>query len=320
MKTVAVLGTHHPDAMALLDAREDVRTVVVENAEPEAQAIAAAIAGCHGIAVRSAKLTADLLALAPDLQAVSRHGVGCDSIDVAWLTARKLPMMIATGANTVSVVEHVFMMMLALARQLSRQDGAMQAGEWSRRGEAKTLELRGKTLLIVGCGRIGSQIVPVARAFGMEALAADPYITAFPDGVESVTLAEGLTRADIVTVHTPLNPETRGLIGTPELAALRPGALVVNCARGGIVSEEAAAEALRSGHLAGFGVDVFDPEPLDPKNPLLGAPNTVMTAHTAAFTPEAMRRMATMCIQNILDVFDGRTNPENVFNRTELGL
>ena len=138
MKIIAVLGTHHPDAMALIAARSDVELVLVEDPEPQAPETAAAIAGVHGIAVRSAKLTGDLLSLAPDLEVVSRHGVGCDSVDVAHLTARGLPMAIATGANTISVIEHVYMLMLGLARQIKIQDTPMQAGDCAARGRAQT--------------------------------------------------------------------------------------------------------------------------------------------------------------------------------------
>ena len=185
----------------------------------------------------------------------------------------------------------------------------------------KAYDLDGRTLLIVGHGRIGSRVSKLANAFDMRVIAHDPYINDFPDWVDVVpTLEQGLAEADIVTVHTPKTPETTDLIGAPELAAMRRGALLINCARGGIVNEPAAAQALHAGQLGGYGSDVFGVEPAEPDNPILSAPNTVFTPHSAAMTPQSMRKMGMLAIQNVLDCFDGCLNPDMIFNRKELGL
>lgn len=321
MKTLAILGAHHPDAMALLSDRDDIAVRVIEEAHPTEARILEAITGAHAIAVRSARLDARLLAHAPDLEVVSRHGVGCDSIDVPYLNERGLPMAIAVGGNDRSVAEHTIAMILMLARDLTHQTDALRAGDWSVRERQRAFDVAEKTLLIVGYGRIGKRVAALAEAFRIRILACDPYVSDFAPGISvAENLQAGLGVADILTVHTPLNDETRGLIGVEELACLRPGAVVVNNARGGIVDEPAIAAALRSGHIAGYGTDVFGVEPVAPDNPVLSAPNVVLTPHAAAMTPEGMQAMGSLCIQNALDALDGRLSPEMMFNREDLGL
>lgn len=321
MPRLTILGAIHPDGMALLDQRPDVDVTVVEATLPPRGAIEAAVRGTNAIEVRTARIDAPLLEMAPDLRIVSRHGVGCDSVDVDWMSARGLPVAISAGGNDRSVAEHTIGMMLGLARDFERQTAYTRRADWSVREAPRAYDLDGRTLLVVGHGRIGSRVAELARAFGMRVIARDPYVKRFPEWVEvAPSLGDGLAEADIVTVHTPRNPETIDLIGAPEIAAMRAGALLINCARGGIVNERAAADALHSGHLGGYGADVFDIEPADAANPVLTAPNTILTPHSAAMTPEGMRKMGMIAIQNVLDCFDGCLRPEMIFNRKELGL
>ena len=321
MKKLTILGAIHPDAMALAQSREDISITVVHPLHVSRETLEWSTRGSHAIAVRAAKLDADLLSRIDNLEILSRHGVGCDSIDVGWMSANGKPVAIAVGGNDRSVAEHTMGMILSLSRDLIPQNEAMRDADWTVRGRVAPSDIEGETLLIAGYGRIGSRVAVLAQAFGMRVLAYDPYVEVFAEGVTRVTdLHAGLAEADAVTVHTPLNTETRGLIGAPELAALRPGAILINNARGGICDEAAVADALKSGHLKGHGVDVFDGEPVDPANPLLSAPNTLMTPHSASMTRQATRMMATIMIQNIFDHFDGCLKPEMVFNRKELGL
>ncbi|MEM9060628.1 MAG: hydroxyacid dehydrogenase [Pseudomonadota bacterium] len=321
MKKLAILGSIHPAAMALVEARADIETRVAPGTHLPPDEILEVARDANAIAVRNAILRKDLLEEIPGLEIISRHGVGCDSVDVDWMSARGKPVAIAAGANDSSVAEHTMAMILTLARDLAHQHQGVKDADWTVRERVRPFDIRGKTLLIVGFGRIGSSVAPLANAFGVEVLAYDPYVTIRASDVEQVaTLSEGLARADIVTVHTPLNVETRGLIGRDEIAALREGALLINHARGGICDEHAVADALKSGHLAGHGVDVYVGEPVDPENPLLSAPNTLMTPHSASMTPQGMKAMATIMIQNILDHFDGCLKPHMVFNAKELGL
>ncbi len=321
MPRLTILGALHPNAMALLDARPDIEvTLVADTLAPRAE-VEAAVRGTDAIEVRTARIDAPLLEMAPDLKVVSRHGVGCDAVDVEWMSARGLPVAIAVGGNDRTVAEHTLGMMLSLAKEFERQTAHVRQADWSVRAEPRGFDLEDRTLLVVGHGRIGSRVAVLARAFGMRVIARDPYLESFPEGIEvAETLEAGLAQADIVTVHTPKNPETIDLIGGAEIAAMRPGALLINCARGGIVNEAATAEALHSGQLGGYGCDVFSEEPVAQDNPILMAPNTILTAHCAASTPEGMRRMGMIAIQNVIDCFDGCLKPEMIFNREELGL
>jgi D-3-phosphoglycerate dehydrogenase len=318
---MTVLGAVHPDAMALIEARDDIEVTVVEEALAPRDVIIDAIAGAHGIEVRTAQLDAEMLGGVPELKIVSRHGVGTDSVAVDHMTSRGLPVAIAVGGNDRSVAEHTMAMMLHFARDMPLQHELGLAGDWSRRGELKAYDLEDRTLLIVGHGRIGSRVGQLARAFGMRVLAYDPYIDAVPDGIAQATdLNSALAEADIVTVHVPKYAETTPLIGTAEIAAMRPDTILINNARGGICDEAAVAGALHSGHMRGYGCDVFSVEPTPPDNPILSAPNTWLSTHSASMTPQGMRRMGMIAVQNVLDCFDGKLRPEMIFNRKELGL
>ena len=314
---LTILGAHHPDAMALLAVRPDIKVnIVADGMAPRAE-IEAAVARTNAIAVRTTKIDAPLLEMCPDLKIVSRHGVGCDSVDVAWMSERGLPVAIAVGGNDRSVAEHALGMMLGLAKDFARQTDFTQRADWSVRETHKGFDLEGRTLLILGYGRIGTRTAELALAFGMNVLAFDPYVENYPSGV---TWVSALAAADIVSIHVPKYDETTPLVRAAEIATMRPDAILINCARGGIADEAAVAKALHDGHLGGYGCDVFNVEPAGPDNPILSAPNTILTPHSAAMTPQGMRRMGMIGLQNVLDCFDGCLKPEMIFNRKELGL
>ena len=195
-------------------------------------------------------------------------------------------------------------------------------GRFHERGSHHTSELFGKTILVVGHGRIGRLVAPLCKAFGMRVIVADialnPALVA-EQGVEGIEdFRAALADADFLTVHVPLNPNTANLIGREELAALPNHAVVINCARGGIVDENALADAVRAGTIGGTGADVFSTEPPAPDNPLLGLPNSIYSPHSAAVTEEGARNMATESAQNILDTFDGKLRDDYVFNIEQL--
>lgn len=268
-------------------------------------ALREAMRAADGMVVRSGtRVTADLLEDPGKLRAVVRAGVGVDNIDVAAATRRGIVVMNTPGGNTISTAEHTVTMLMALARHVAAADASVKAGKWERNRFVGT-QLAGKTLGVVGLGRIGREVARRAAGLDMKVVGFDPFLS--PDkashlGIESVGgLAELLPRCDFVTVHTPLTDETRGLIGGRELAMLRKGSRVLNCARGGIINEEALAEALRSGHLAGAALDVFVQEPPPADHPLLGLPNVVTTPHLGASTVEAQLSVAREAAQLLVD-------------------
>jgi D-3-phosphoglycerate dehydrogenase len=268
-------------------------------------ALQEALQAADGTIVRSGtRVTAELLENPGKLKAVVRAGVGVDNIDVAAATRRGIVVMNTPGGNTVSTAEHTVTMLMALARHIPAADASIKQGKWER-GKFVGTQLAGKTLGIVGLGRIGREVARRATGLDMKVVGFDPFLA--PDraaqlGIESVAgLAELLPRCDFVTVHTPLTEETRDLIGGRELALLTKGARVLNCARGGIINEEALAEALRSGQVAGAALDVFVDEPPPADHPLLKLPNVVFTPHLGASTVEAQASVALEAAQLLID-------------------
>ena len=252
------------------------------------------IADADALVVRSAtKATRELLAAAPKLKVVGRAGIGVDNVDVPAATELGVLVVNAPTANVMSAVEHTFALLLALARHIPAADASMKRGEWDRK-TFKGVELQGKTLGLVGFGKIGQRVGARARAFEMEVIFVDPAIDAARGrqlGAEKVTVDELVERADVVSFHCPLNPGTRGILGAERIARLRKGALVVNCGRGGVVDETALLAALESGHLAGAALDVYEQEP--PNRPELARhPRVVATPHIGAQTDEAQERIA----------------------------
>jgi D-3-phosphoglycerate dehydrogenase len=236
----------------------------------------------------------DLLQAADRLEVIGRAGVGLDNIDVAAAARRGIRVLNAPGGNTVSTAELAFGLLLAAARSIGSADRVLHGGGWDRRS-FRGVQLEGHVLGVVGAGRIGTEIVRRARAFGMRVLVTDPALTperAAGMGADVVSLEELLERSDFVTVHVPLTDATRGLIGEREIARMRPGAILVNAARGGIVDETALAGALRAGRLAAAALDVFETEPLPADHPLRGLSNVVLTPHLGAATPEAQQEVA----------------------------
>ena len=270
---------------------------------PAPAALERELTSADGLVVRSAtRVTAAMLEKAPRLRVVGRAGVGVDNIDVDAATRRGVLVMNTPGGNAVSVAEHTLAMLLALARSVPRHNAAIHTGHWEK-GAGLGTELRGKTLGLVGLGRVGVEVARRARALEMRVLANDPYITpaaAREVDVELVSLEELLRRSDFVSLHTSLSAETEKMINAAALAQMRRGAWLINCARGELVDEAALAEALRSGKLAGAAVDTFAEEP--PKNsPLLGLPNLIATPHIAGSTAEAQEEVGTLIAQQVRD-------------------
>ena len=249
-----------------------------------------------------------LIAAGTRLVVIGRAGVGVDNVDLDAATRAGIMVVNAPTGNTIAAAEHTLALLYGVARRTAAADASVRRGEW-KRSQFTGLELRGRTLGIVGLGKIGQAIAARALAMEMTVLAVDPFVTAEQaanHGVELVDFDAMLVRADVVTVHVPLTRSTRGLIGREAIARLKPGSIVLNVARGGVVDEAAVAEALRSGHLGGAGIDVFEHEP-PADSPLLDAPNTLLTPHLGASTAEAQILVAEEVAAQVLDVLDGRS-------------
>ncbi len=263
----------------------------------------AIIGGYDGLAIRSAtKVTRELLDAAPDLKVIGRAGIGVDNVDVKTATARGVVVMNTPNGNAITTAEHAIAMMFALARQIPEATTSTRAGKWEK-NRFMGVELTGKTLGLIGCGNIGSIVADRAHGLRMRVVAYDPYLTearALALGVEKVELEALLARADIVTLHTPMTDATRNILSADSIARLKRGVRIVNCARGGLIDEAALAEALRSGHVAGAALDVFETEPaID--SPLFAFDNVVCTPHLGAATAEAQENVALQVAEQMSD-------------------
>lgn len=276
----------------------------------------AALPDYDALLVRSqVKVDAEAFAAGRQLIVVGRAGVGTDNIDLEAATRAGVAVVNAPTASTVAAAEHTLALILALARRIPDADASLRRGEW-RRADFVGLELSARTLGIVGLGKIGLAVAARARAMEMVLLGSDPFVTvdaAAAQGIELVGLDELLRRADVVTLHVPLGPATQHMIGAAQLALMKPSALLVNVARGGLVDEQALADALHGGRLGGAAVDVYEREPVR-DSALMGAPNTVLTPHLGASTIEAQEKVSLEVVGQVLDVLAGRT-PAHMVNR-----
>jgi D-3-phosphoglycerate dehydrogenase len=253
------------------------------------------------------KVDAQAIAAGAQLRVVGRAGVGVDNIDVAAATAAGILVVNAPTANTIAAAELTVGLIYALSRHIPQAEASLRRGEW-RRADFVGTELRGKTLGIVGLGKIGMAVAQRARAMEMTLVGSDPYVSAevaAEHGIELIEMDDVLRRADVVTVHVPLLAETRGMIGPEQLGLMKPTAFVINVARGGVIDEAALAEALRDGRIGGAAIDVYAHEPPH-DSPLLDAPNTVLTPHLGASTREAQTKAGVEVAEQVLDALAGR--------------
>jgi D-3-phosphoglycerate dehydrogenase len=291
-----------PEGVRLL---EDAGTLEVDDrAGVPREVLKEALAEAAALIVRSSTtVDRDLLEAADALQVIGRAGVGVDNIDVQEATRRGIAVLNAPGGNTLSTAELAFGLLLAAARRIPAAERSLRDGRWDRKA-FRGVQLHGKRLGVVGAGRIGSEVVARAHAFGMDVAVHDPYLPrerAEDMGVELLELEALLERSDFVTLHAPLTDQTAGMIGDAELALMPEGAVLVNAARGGLVDEEALARALEDGHLGGAAVDVYQDEPLPDDHPLRTAPDVVMTPHLGAATDAAKRGVAVEIAEAVRD-------------------
>ena len=301
----------------IIRAREDIETVIYPAGISQADLLPQ-LANCSGIALSGTPFKHTEMESAPAMQVVARIGVGFDAVEVPALTARRVPLMVAGTANSVSVAEQAFHLMITLAKKVRHMDSLVRDGKWHERHQSPPMELSGKTVLIIGFGRIGTRSANRCIGFDMNVLIFDPYVDAAKitaAGCEPVAdLDAALPRADFVSIHCPKSPATINLINADRLAKMKKGAFLVNTARGGIINEPALYDALVSGQIAGAGLDVFYMEPTPLDNKLLSLSNVIASPHMAGVTVEAIQAMAAATARNILSVLDGAPNRDNTIN------
>ena len=310
MKVLAADGIS-PKGIELLQKEFEV---VVKDKLP-AEELLEIIPQFDAIMVRSAsKVTKEVIDRATNLKIIGRAGVGVDNIDIPAATARGIIVINSPGGNTIAATEHTMAMMLAMSRNIPIANETMQKGEWNRK-KYVGVELRGKTLGVIGMGRIGSGVAKRALAFEMNVLAYDPYINeerAQALGVKVATFDEVIENADFITVHMPLTPDTKGMIGMEQMKKMKKGVRLVNCARGGIIVEEDLAEAVKQGIVAGAAIDVYTKEPVTKDHPLVGVPGIVLTPHLGASTVEAQIGVSVDVAKGILAALHGEPDRKSV--------
>lgn len=288
--TFTILVTDGVSDLGLAPLNDDEQFVVVRIDDSTSADFDEALHVANGLIVRSATdVDAGMIGRAPALRVIGRAGVGVDNIDVGAATDRGIAVFNAPGGNTVAAAELTMALMLSLVRRVTAADRSVREAAWDR-ARFRGVELQGKTLGLLGAGRIGGEVAKRCQVFGMEVIVYDPYLSAARAGdlgVQLVELEDVLDKADVISLHVPLTEETRGLVGTDSLRRMKDGAFLINASRGGVIDEDALALALNEGQIAGAALDVYETEPLPTDSPLRDVPNLVLTPHLGALTEEA---------------------------------
>jgi len=313
-KKILIVQAIHQRGMQVFDESFDVRVA----SDPSEATVIKEIKGVEGVVVRMAPFTRKIIEAADSLKVIGRHGVGVDTIDVQAATEKGIVVTNTPNANATSVAEHTLTAIGALAKRVVVYDHAIRNRRWELRNSYGAIDLDGRTLGLVGIGRIGSMVARrAAAAYNMKAIAFDPYVTPEKAREMGVTLMSAMDdvfrQADVVSLHTPLTPETRRLVSADRLRLMKPTAFLVNFSRGEVIDEKALYDALKAGVIAGAAIDVYDPEPPLDDNPLFELDNILLSPHSAALTEECVIRMATGAAEGVVDVLSGR-RPQFVVN------
>src|SRR6202012_6023120 len=324
-KKILVTETMSPRGRSVLQERDDIELIEFPNliSAKDFEALLTAQAPVHGVALGATRFGEPELEASKDMKVVTRIGVGYDAVDVPALTRRKVPLMVGGSANSPSVAEQALFMMLTLAKRATELHSLVKDGAWATRRGKLPYDLFGKTVLIIGFGRIGTRTAKRCLAMEMNVRVYDPYKPAAEikaAGCEPVAdLDAALPHADFVSIHCPKTPETIGLFNAARLKLMKPRAYLINTARGGIVSEAALYDALKSGQIAGAGLDVFEQEPPPLGHSLFELPNVIIAPQGGGGTAEAGGRMGEQAGPNFLEVLGGEPDRQNVINQDALG-
>ena len=308
MKKILVIQPIHEEGINLLKDNSNFEYEVVDNVDTEF--LKSKIKDCDGISIRTAKLSGDVIEAANNLKIISRHGVGYDNIDLKVSKKKDITLAITATANAVAVAEHVMFMILNISKRGSMYDDTVKSGKFNERNKLpKTVELWNKNILIAGFGRIGQALIKRCLGFEMNVFVFDPFVSKeFIEkrgGTKVDNLSETSKDMDAMSLHIPLNDETKNIINYELLKSMKKNCIIINAARGGIVNEVDLDRALNENLIFGAGLDVFETEPPAENNPLLKNKKVFLSPHTAAFTEECMTRMGKETIQNIFDFFEG---------------
>ena len=312
MKKILIIQPIHQEGIKLLQNNSEYEFEVVENIE--INFLKNKIKNCDGVSIRTAKLSGEVIEAANNLKIISRHGVGYDNIDLKVSKQKNITLAITASANAVAVAEHVMFMILNISKRGNMYDDTVKSGKFNERNKLpKTVELWNKNILIAGFGRIGQALIKRCLGFEMNVFVYDPYVSKEFIEKEGGTKVEDLSEAskdmDAISLHIPLNNETKNIVNYELLKSMKKNCIIINAARGGIVNEVDLDRALNEDLIFGAGLDVFETEPPIENNPLLQNKKVFLSPHTAAFTEECMTRMGKETVQNIFDFFDG--NLEN---------
>jgi D-3-phosphoglycerate dehydrogenase len=314
-KKILIIKPIHEAGIELLKSNSNYDFEVVENDDPEF--LKSKIKDIDGISIRTSKLNADVIKVANRLKIISRHGVGYDNIDLEASKQKNLTLAITATANAVAVAEHVMFMLLNISKRKNMYDSTVKEGKFNDRNKLpKTVEIWDKNILIAGFGRIGQALIKRCLGFEMKVFVYDPFVS--KDVIEKLggtkvdSMEEACKDMDAISLHIPLNDKTKNIINYDLLKTMKKNCIVINAARGGIVNEVDLDKALKENLIFGAGLDVFETEPPEPKNPLLKNDKVFLSPHTAAFTEECMTRMGKETIQNIIDFFDEKLEKSKI--------
>ncbi len=307
MKKIAVIEKIHKDGLEILEKNSDYEYEIITDVSEEN--LIRKLPEFDGCTLRVSKLNENILKHCNNLKVISRHGVGYDNVDLPFIKKKNITLLITANANAVAVAEHVIYMMLSISKSINKYDNEVRLGNFKKNASnIETLELFNKEMLIVGFGRIGKSLIKRCLGFDMKVYVFDPFVSSEVienfGGNKIENLEKGLEKCDYLSLHIPLTDKTKNMINYEKIKSMKKNAIIINTSRGGIINEIDLNIALKNNIIFGAGLDVFEKEPIDNKNPLINNKKVLLSPHSATFTNECKSRMAIETIKNIIDFFD----------------